>query len=107
MENEKQQISKWLEVEANNLNEISLGDVRFRSFVQDNISSAVVKLLSLDNPASRPLPLATYQSEAIPCKGFWVEDTKELVVYLKISNQLKAIVVPPEGWVVREDITLN
>jgi len=103
----RQQISQWLEVESNNLNEIALEDVRFMPFVQNNIGTAVVQMLSLDQHTARSAGLCTYQTDGIPCKGFWVEHTKELVVYLKISNQLKAIVVPHEGWTMREDITLN
>ena len=99
MENEKQQISEWLDVEENNLNEISLADVRFMQVMQNNISNAVAKMLFLDHMDARSTKLPTYQTETIPCKGFWVEDTKELVVYLQVSNQLKAIVVPSEGWI--------
>ena len=43
----------------------------------------------------------------MPCRGYWVEDTRELVLYLRINSQLKAIVIPNDGWAVREDITLN
>ena len=107
MESIRQQISQWLDVESSNLNEIALEDVRFMPFVQNNIGTAVVQMLSLDRGTAKAAGLSTYQTDGIPLKGFWVEHTKELVVYLKISNQLKAIVVPHEGWGVREDITLN
>jgi len=107
MENERQQISQWLKVEQHCLNEIALEDVRFMPTVEDNIGNAVVQMLSLDQKTANSAGLSTYQADAIPCKGFWVEETKELVVYLRICKQLKAIVVPHEGWKVREDVTMN
>ena len=103
----RQQISEWLAVDSGRLNEISLEDVRFGPTVQNNIGSAVIKMLSLDHAPVRSMGLSTYQDEALPCKGFWIEETKELVVYLSVSNQLKAIVVPHDGWALREDIVLN
>jgi hypothetical protein len=107
MNSVKQQISEWLDVEASRLNEISLEDVRFVPFVQDNIGNAVVQMLTPDGNACRYPGLSTYQTDGIPCKGFWVEDTRELVLYIRINSQLKAIVVPNDGWTIREDITLN
>jgi len=107
MNNVRQQISEWLDVEVNNLNEISLEDVRFVQFVRDNIGNAVVQMLTPNATTSRLPGISTYQADGIPCRGYWVEDTRELVLYIRISNQLKAIVVPHDGWAIREDITLN
>lgn len=107
MHSVREKISEWLEVEATRLNEISLEDVRFMPVVQTNIGNAVIRMLSLDPAVQKTVVLPTYETEGIPCKGFWIEDTRELVVYLKVSDQLKAIVVPQDGWRLREDIVLN
>ena len=107
MESVREQISQWLDVETNSLNEIALEDVRFVPLVQDNLGNAFVQMLALNEPNRRRPGICTYQTGNNPCKGFWIEHTKELVLYITVSNQLKAVVVPHDGWQVRDDITLN
>ncbi len=69
MSNVRQQISEWLDVEANSLNEISLEDVRFVPFVKDNIGNAVVQMLTPSGAMSRYPGISTYQTDGIPCRG--------------------------------------
>jgi hypothetical protein len=46
-------------------------------------------------------------TDDIAYKGFWVENTKELVLYVWVGNQSRAIIVPQDGWTIRDDITIN
>ncbi|MDY6971011.1 MAG: hypothetical protein SV775_01645 [Thermodesulfobacteriota bacterium] len=104
----RQEISEWLNVEQNRLNEIEIEDVEFTPFAQQNINNAVSQMLSLShNPMGQFVGQTVPQYEGIPCKGFWIENSKDLVLYVRIGNQSRAIIVPREGWMIREDITIN
>lgn len=104
----KQQISEWFNVDRDCLNEIEIEDVEFAEFAQQNINRAVAQMLSFDsniNPCGGQSVPRT--GRGIPCKGFWVEDSKDLILYVLNGNQSRAIVVPQNGWMIKDDITFN
>jgi len=103
----KYEISEWLNLEKGSLNEIEIEDVQFTEFAQQNINSVVNQMLCISNPNNQITHLVMPKIDGIPCKGFWVAKSKDLVVYLRIGDQSKAIVVPQEGWTIRNDITIN
>jgi len=107
MSNIKRQISKWLNVGQETLNEIELEDIEFAEFAKQNINNAVAQMLSVDNHINLPSIENTNHTNQIPCKGFWVENTKDLVLYVLNGNQSKAIIVPKNGWMIRDSITIN
>lgn len=107
MINIKQQISRWLNVGQETLNEIELEDIEFAEFAKQNINTAVAQMLSIDNHINMPSVPDMNQTNFIPCKGFWVENTKDLILYVLNGNQSKAIVVPKSGWMIRDSITIN
>ena len=109
MDDVKRQISEWLKITTGNLNEISLEDIQFEPVMQESINNAVIELFSISQQIKQPgcPDLHTYSGEGNPFQGFWLEKSKDLVVYTWIGNQLKAIVVPKGCWGVREDITRN
>jgi hypothetical protein len=47
------------------------------------------------------------ETNSLPCKSFWVEDTKDLVLYVWDGNQSKTIIIPRNGWTIRDDITVH
>ena len=107
MEQIKQQISDWLNVEQNNLNEIELEDVEFEPFALQEIDKVVSQMLASNSPANQNEERSMLKNDGLPCKGFWVEGTKDLVLYVWVGNQLRAIVLPNDSWMVRNDITIN
>ncbi|MBW1702139.1 MAG: hypothetical protein JRJ69_16615 [Deltaproteobacteria bacterium] len=107
MSNIKRQISEWLNVAQETLNEIELEDIEFAEFAQQNINNAVAQMLSLNNNIILSSEQAMPRTKGIPCKGFWVENTKDLVLYVLNGNQSKAIVVPKQGWMIKDGITIN
>jgi hypothetical protein len=75
--------------------------------MQKDFNNAVVDLLA--NPIrDRPVrpPEGRHNGPGL-FHGFWVEGSKELVVYTWVGRQLKAIVVPYGAWSVRDDILRN
>jgi len=107
METVRSDVFDWLKVSPNNLNEIELEDVRLEPFVQKNIYKTIAQMLSLEKPDDQAPNKSMVPTGDIVCKGFWVENTKELVLYVWIGDQSKAIIVPHEGWNLRDDIVIN
>jgi len=102
----KRNVSQTLDIDTDKLNEISLEDIEIEQASQHRIYQALhdIALLS-DLYTSKP-----DQEEAhigVPCTGFWVEDTRELVLFAWSQYKTKTIVVPSEEWFLREDITVH
>jgi hypothetical protein len=103
----KQQICEWLDLEQNSLNEISLEDIEFAEIEEQSINDEVSQLLSVADSRIAPTGSDPIQQDGVPCRSYWIEDTKELVLYLWSGDQSKAIIVPQGGWTIREDITIH
>lgn len=100
-------VFEWLKRHRTSLNEIELEDIKLEPFVQKNIYKTIAQMLCLEksdaqDPERTMLPIGD-----ITCKGFWVENTKELVLYVWIGDQSRAIIIPQEGWNLRDDIIIN
>ena len=103
----RQQISDWIQVDKNSLNDISLEDVEVSAYAWENIESATLHMT--DTPASNdgPEDLQTTLGTPLACKSYWVEHTQELVLFFWNTSQAKTIVIPEEGWMLRDDITIH
>lgn len=103
----KEKISEWINVSQRRLHEISLEDV----VISEDILSSIDQILSQLDMNNTPLDLHGESSIAgdrkINCFGYWIENTKDLVIYLFIENQSRTIIIPWEGWMIRSDITIN
>ena len=107
MENLRSDVFDWLDVEMGSLNEIELEDIKLEPVVQKNIYKTIAKMLSLEKPDELAPEQAMIPVGDITCKGYWVENTKELVLYVWIGDQSRAIIVPQDGWNIRDDIIIN
>jgi len=103
----KKHISECIDVDQNSLNEISLDDVRFEENTMICIRKAVMQMLSSYNPFDPALELAFHYNKGVPCIGFWVENTKDLVLYFSIEKHSKTLIVDNDGWTIRDDIIIN
>lgn len=103
----KLQISEWINVEQNNLNEISMEDVEFEESTQKNINNTIIEMLSIKNQLIQSAEQIMSNNDGVTCKSFWVENTKALILYIWTDNQSKAIIVPQDSWMIRNDITLH
>jgi len=107
MENVRSDVFDWLKVGQDALNEIELEDIQLEPVVQKNIYKTIADMLCLEKPSEESPVQAMVPTGDITCKGFWVENTKELVLYVWIGDQSKAIIVPQNGWNLRDDIIIN
>jgi len=99
----KQQICDWTEIAKECLHDISLDDVEVSAHALDHIASATHQMAG-DAWGVWP---AMNLEDPIACKSYWVEHTRELVLFFWNTGQAKAIVIPAEGWMLKSDITIH
>ena len=102
----KKTVSRTLDIATEQLNEISLEDIEIEQASQHRIYKALHDMAQLRDQYTA-LPEPDEASPGVPCTGFWVEDTRELVLFAWSQHKTKTIVVPPEEWFLREDITVH
>ncbi|SPD74738.1 hypothetical protein PITCH_A330003 [uncultured Desulfobacterium sp.] len=107
MDSNKSHDFDWLKTADTKLNEIELEDIQLDSGVQQNIYKTIAQMLAIEKPYDEARIRGMLPIGDITCKGFWVENTKELVLYVWVGDQSRAIVVPRDGWSIREDITIH
>ena len=101
----KKTISFALDIAAERLNEISLEDIEIEQDSQDQVYQALFDLTLKD---LNGIPTDSENStRGIPCTGFWVEGTRELILFAWSQERTKTIVIPPQDWYLRDDITLH
>jgi len=103
----KQQISDWIQIDKNSLNDISLEDVEMSEYALENIESATLHMADATTDEDTTEDLKTVLEIHLACKSYWVEHTRELVLFIWNTSQAKTIVIPKEGWMLRDDITLH
>jgi hypothetical protein len=102
----KRTVSLALDIAAERLNEISLEDVEIEQESQDQIYQALYDMALREVLAGdRPTPESS--PTGVPCTGFWVEDTRELILFAWNQDRTQTIVIPPEDWFLRDDITVH
>ena len=107
MNNIKSDIREWFDASQSRLNDIDLDDVKLEPLVQQTIYKTIAQMQSVSNLVDQPTEQTMLHTDDIAYKGFWVENTKELVLYVWVGNQSRAIIVPQDGWTIRDDITIN
>ncbi len=103
----KQQISDWIQIDKNSLNDISLEDVEMSAYALENIESATLHMAGTTLDEDTTEDLKTVLETYLACKSYWVEHTRELVLFIWNTSQAKTIVIPEEGWMLRDDITIH
>jgi len=102
----KHTVSIALAIAAEQLNAISLEDVEIDQNSQDQIYQALLDM-TLDDGIEGIIRDSDECPKGIPCTSFWVEDTRELVLFAWSQDKTKTIVIPAEEWFLRDDITLH
>ena len=102
----KRTVSLTLDIDAEQLNEISLEDIEIEQTSQHKIYQTLIDM-TLNKNYEGILIGSEKSPRGIPCTGFWVEDTRELILFAWSRERTKTIVIPPEDWFLRDDITLH
>ena len=103
----KKHIGECVDIDQSRLNEISLDDVRFEENTLICIKRTVMQMLKLYDPFDPAIERTMLYKKGVPCIGFWVENTKDLVLYFTIEKYFKTLIVDKDGWMIRDDITIN
>jgi hypothetical protein len=103
----KQKISDWTKIEKERLNDISLGDIELSEYARENIGFATLQMLENDLRDIDWETLEALLTKHLGCKTYWVEHTRELILIIWNACQAKTIVIPEEGWMLRNDITIH
>lgn len=102
----KKTVGMTLDIAIERLNEISLEDIEIDQASQHRIYRDLYDM-AIVNDSHYQLSTSEQNHPGVPCTGFWVEDTQELVLFAWSQNKTKTIVIPPEDWFLREDITVH
>jgi len=92
----KLEVSQWLNLAPEALNEISLTDVEFNPDLRFQAASRDPGLGSKTNRCGHAA-----------CIGFWISPGRELVLYVLSGTLPEAFVIPDQGWRLRQDITVH
>jgi len=102
----KKTVSQTLDISTDQLIEISLEDIEIEQAYQHRIYKALHDMALLSDPYNAASP-PEKNHLGVPCTGFWVADTRELVLFAWSQYKTKTIVVPAEEWFLREDIIVH
>ncbi|MBT8356899.1 MAG: hypothetical protein HKO79_11370 [Desulfobacterales bacterium] len=103
----KKHISKCIDIDQISLNEISINDIWFEENTLIYIREAVMKMLEEYYPFDPDINRMMCYDTGVPCKGFWVENTKDLVLHFTIEKHFETLIINKDDWMVRDDITIN
>jgi len=104
----KELIRDVFDVEMDSLHNIEIQDVDFTPVARREIDKTVDEMSSLvEMPIDVPGgPMLSFE-ETIRCEGFWIEKTRDLVLYLWDGYQSKMILLGSNNWGIRSDITIH
>ena len=93
----KEYVSEWVNIEERRLNEITLEDIEFEDAARQRIENTITEMTPGGDSGSKAKQAAIADSE-LPCHGFWVEDTKDLVLCIWSEIESTALIIPQDGW---------
>lgn len=103
----KELISDLFEIEQDCLHNIEIQDIEFAPSAEQEIGRNVGEMASSMNfPADIPDMRAKPRGD-VRCRGFWIETTRDLVLYLWHGHQSRTILLGKDSWTLRDDITIH
>ena len=102
----KETVGRMLHLGHEQLNDIALEDIEVEREAQQSIyrmlyDLTVVAEINTDTNHTGVKP------KGVPCTGFWLEETLELILHAWNDYQSKTIVIPASDWFLREDIVVH
>ena len=106
LERIKATIGRLLHVEREQFNDIALEDIEVEREAQRRIFSILCDLIMIAEISADVLGDGDGHL-GVPCTGFWIEGTLELILHAWNDYQSKTIVIPASDWFLREDIIVH
>ena len=102
----KESVGRRLKIAHDRLNEIALEDIEIDRDSQLRIYNAFYELAMMAQMGGQ-YPEGGNEPPGVPCTGFWIEDSEELILYAWTYYQSRTIVVPRSDWFIRGDIVIH
>ncbi|MFO7985835.1 MAG: hypothetical protein R6U38_08205 [Desulfatiglandaceae bacterium] len=103
----KELISDLFEIEQDCLHNIEIQDIQFAPLAEQEIDRTVGEMSALTGCSIDIAVQMTDQQNGVRCRGFWIESTRDLVLYLWNSLQSRTILLGRNNWAIRNDITVH
>jgi hypothetical protein len=102
----KANVGRRLKIAQERLNEIAIEDIEIDRDSQLRIYNAFYDL-AVVTEISGPLLTGGTEPPGVPCTGFWVEGSQDLILYAWNDYQSQTVVVPRTDWSIRSDIVIH
>ncbi|MBL0712172.1 MAG: hypothetical protein JJV98_00605 [Desulfosarcina sp.] len=102
----KKTISRKLKIGHERLNEIALEDIEIERNFQHRIYDTLYDLVVVAE-ISGHARFSGGAGPGVPCTGFWIEGSRDLILYAWNDYQSQTILIPQSDWFLRDDITLH
>ena len=102
----KEAVCRKLRVGHDQLNEIALEDIEVERDAQQRIFSMLYDLTMVAVVSGDTVGTSS-EHPGVPCTGFWIEGSLELILHAWNDDQSKTIVIPSSDWFLREDIIVH
>ena len=104
----KELIRDLFEIEIDALHNIEIQDIEFAPLARREIGKTVGEMSApMELPSDMAGGLDLPSDNSVQCRGFWIESTKDLVLYLWDGDQSKMILLGSNHWTLRNDITIH
>lgn len=102
----KESVGQRLKIAQERLNEIALEDIEIDRDSQLRIYDAFYDL-ALVAEISGQFFVGGAEPPGVPCTGFWIDDSEDLILHAWNDYQSQTIVVPRTDWFIRRDIIIH
>lgn len=102
----KEVIGFHLKIGHERLNEIAIEDIEIEIDSQQRVYGVLYDL-AMAQEISRDGSAPDAENPGVPCTGFWIEDSLDLILYAWNGSQSRTIVIPQSEWFLRDDIVIH
>jgi hypothetical protein len=103
LEEIKQTIGRALRIDPLRLYAMPLEDVELSDEVRERLFDDLAAAVQSGESPALPSRLAC--EIGLPCAGFWVDGTRDLVIHVWNKSFARTFVIPAQRWCVRSDVT--
>ena len=101
-------IGQWLDIDPHTIHQIELDDITLTVEAERNLNAIIDRMLDATTPLTTTAgEFLANVDDLIDCRGFWMESSKDLLLYIQLLNQVKTILIPPHYWKVRQSKTIH
>jgi hypothetical protein len=99
----RQTIGRDLRIDPMRLNSMPLEDVELSDEAREALFDDLAAAVRSGDQAAAPSGLAC--EIGLPCTGFWVDGTRDLVIHVWNNAFARTFVIPSQRWSVRSEAT--